>query len=142
MGSQGIPNLEFKDKFYNSIDGQLKTTKTTQRGINPGTEKPNPEVPVATIQDVDDAVGAARSAFKTWSKQSYAERRDTIHRFADAVESYQEGFAGLLNQEQGKPVSFALCQGPHSTRPLGTACSFEYLVNTWSETEFSADPVC
>jgi acyl-CoA reductase-like NAD-dependent aldehyde dehydrogenase len=106
MGSQGIPHLEFKDKFYNSIGGQLKTTKITQRGINPATEKPNPEVPVAAIQDVDDAVAAARSAFTSWSKQSYAERRDAIHRFADAVESYQEDFAGLLNQEQGKPVSF------------------------------------
>lgn len=108
MGSQGIPHLEFKDKFYNSIDGQLKTTKDTRQGINPATEAPNPEVPVATIQDVDDAVAAARSAFTSWSKWSYAERRDAIHRFADAVESYQEDFSALLYQEQGKPVSVVL----------------------------------
>lgn len=140
MGSQGIPHMEFKDKFYNSIDGQLKTTKDTRQGINPATEAPNPEVPVATIQDVDDVVAAARSAFTSWSKWSYAERRDAIHRFADAVESYQEDFAALLNQEQGKPVSVVYASG--GTAHCFSSCFSEYLVYSCSASKFIADPIC
>ena len=105
MESQGFPHLSFADGFYNSINGQLRSTQIKQHGINPATEKPNPEAPVATIDDVDEAVAAARCAFATWSKQSYSTRLGAIHNFADAIVHYQEEFASLLTREQGKPVS-------------------------------------
>ncbi|OQU97385.1 hypothetical protein CLAIMM_03319 [Cladophialophora immunda] len=110
MGSYTVPRLHFTDDFRHSINGQLRTSREKRRGINPATEEPNPEVPVATHDDVDDAVAAARNAFASWSKQSYATRRTAIHRFADAIESYQEDFATLLTREQGKPVRFAAAE--------------------------------
>ena len=71
MGSQGFTQLDFTAGFHNTIGGLLRKTASTRRGINPATEEPNPDVPVSTPEDVDDAVAAARSAFETWSKQSY-----------------------------------------------------------------------
>ena len=105
MESQVVTPLDFTSGFYNTIGGVLRKTAGSRRGINPATEEPNPDVPVSTPRDVDDAVAAARSAFEPWSRQSYNVRRKLIERFSDAVESHLEDFSKLLTREQGKPVS-------------------------------------
>ena len=103
MGSAG-PTFDIFSEYKNTINGKLTTTKETRHGINPATGKANPEVPVATQQDVDDAVNAGKAAFKKWSKVPYAERKKAVMAFADALEKHTEDFAKLLTQEQGKPV--------------------------------------
>lgn len=105
MGSVGLPKFDVFGEYYNTIDGKLASTQQTRHGINPATGKPNPEVPVATQQDVDAAVTAARKAFKTWSKVPYAERQKACMGFADAIEKHADDFAKMLTTEQGKPVS-------------------------------------
>lgn len=104
MGSVGLPQFNVFGDYYNTIDGKLSSTQQTRHGINPATGKPNPEVPVATKEDVDAAVAAAKKAFKTWSKVPYEERQQALNKFADALEKHSEDFAKLLTQEQGKPV--------------------------------------
>ncbi|KEF62465.1 NAD-dependent aldehyde dehydrogenase [Exophiala aquamarina CBS 119918] len=93
--------------FSNVIDGKLSSTSKTRHGINPATDKPNPEVPVSTPEDVDRAVAAAKKASKAWGKTSYADRRKAVLAFADALEKEKEGFAHMLTKEQGKPIGFA-----------------------------------
>lgn len=85
----------------------MKTTSTTRHGINPATLKELPEVPVSTQKELDEAVSYAKTAFKTWSKTTFEERRKCLYAFADALEKEQEGFAKLLVQEQGKPLGTA-----------------------------------
>lgn len=107
MGSlPATSKLDLFNGFYNTINGKLTSTARTRHGINPATGKPNPEVPVSTQQDVDDAVAAAKEAFKTWSKVPWAERKKAILDYADALERHIDDFAKLLTQEQGKPVSY------------------------------------
>jgi acyl-CoA reductase-like NAD-dependent aldehyde dehydrogenase len=60
--------------------------------------------PVATKADLDDAVNAARDAFKSWSQTSYEERKAKLLAYTDALEAKKEGFVQLLTTEQGKPV--------------------------------------
>ena len=106
-GTYGATNdtkLQF-DTFKNVINGKLSSTSKTRHGINPATKKPNLEVPVSTQQDVDDAVEAAKVAFKTWSRTSVEERREKILAFAEALKEHTNEFAKLLTTEQGKPVS-------------------------------------
>lgn len=102
MGSAGT--FDLFNNYLNSIDGKLTGTKETRHGINPATGKPNPEVPVATQQDVDNAVNAAKKAFVSWSKTPFEERKKAVLAFADALEKHQDDFGKLLTQEQGKPV--------------------------------------
>lgn len=93
--------------FHNVINGELRSGKSTRHGINPATKKPNPEVPVADQNDLDEAVKAARTAFKTWKNTTYEERAKMLNDFAAAFMAEKEGFAKLLTQEQGKPISAA-----------------------------------
>lgn len=91
-------------KFCNIIDGELTTTTKSRHGINPATGNPNPEVPVATEEDVEKAMTAAKRAFKTWATTPYAERQKAVLAFADALEAGHQAFSSMLTQEQGKPV--------------------------------------
>ena len=102
MGSIGT-GLDWS-KYENVINGKLTSTSTTRHGINPATGKANPEVPVSTQDDVDNAMTAASEAFKTWSQVSYADRQKAVLAFADAVEKEHDTFSAMLTQEQGKPV--------------------------------------
>ncbi|OJJ54205.1 hypothetical protein ASPSYDRAFT_72341 [Aspergillus sydowii CBS 593.65] len=85
----------------------MTTSTQTRHSVNPANRQPNPEVPVASKEDLDRAVAAARSAFKFWSKTSFAERRAALHAFSDALAENQEGFTQVLTQEQGKPLTQA-----------------------------------
>ena len=112
-GSNGVSNgtngahhaqaLDF-DTFKNVINGKLVDTKSHRQGIKPALSEPHHDVPVATEADLDDAVKAAREAFKSWSKTSSEERKEKLLAYADALEAEKEGFVKLLTTEQGKPV--------------------------------------
>ena len=96
--------LDVFNGFYNTINGKSTSTEKTRHSMNPATGKPNPEVPVSTQKDVDEAVAAAKEAFKTWSKVPWDDRKKAILAFADALEAHTEDFAKMLTKEQGKPV--------------------------------------
>ncbi|KAI1033329.1 hypothetical protein LB503_008433 [Fusarium chuoi] len=98
------PSINFKGDFVQIIDGQSAPTKETRHGLNPANLQEMDKVPVATQQDLDRVVAAAKKAFKTWSKIPYEERRDSVLAFADAVDSHRDEFQALLTAEQGKPV--------------------------------------
>lgn len=102
-------DLDFST-FSNVINGKLTSAKETRHGINPATEEPLPEVPVATPADVDAAIDAAKEAFKSWSRVSWSEREKSCLDFAEALGRYKQQFAKLLTREQGKPVSISSCQ--------------------------------
>lgn len=100
-------NLDFTT-FSNVINGKLVGASKTRHAINPATKKASWEVPIASPQDVDEAVAAARTAFKTWSKTSVEERKAALNGLAAELEKYTAEFAKLLVIEQGKPVSLHL----------------------------------
>jgi acyl-CoA reductase-like NAD-dependent aldehyde dehydrogenase len=104
--ANGTGKLQF-DAFYNVINGKLVPTSQTRHGINPATKKANLEVPVSTQKDVDDAVAAAKAAYKTWSRTSVEERREKLLAYAEALKEHTNEFAKLLTTEQGKPLMFA-----------------------------------
>ncbi|KAI1120958.1 hypothetical protein F5Y10DRAFT_257365 [Nemania abortiva] len=73
--------------FFNVIDGDVSDTReTTKQAINPVTLEPNPEAPLSTQQDVNRAVEIARNAAPRWSAVAWAERANTMRRFADACQ--------------------------------------------------------
>jgi acyl-CoA reductase-like NAD-dependent aldehyde dehydrogenase len=90
--------------YKNCINGILVDTSEHQHGTNPADLSTLPDVPVATKEDLDNAIGAARTAFKKWSKVPYEERKDAVIAFADAIEELKEEFIRILTVEQGKPV--------------------------------------
>lgn len=93
--------------FSNVIDGSLVASKSgkTYHTVNPSTLQANPEVPLSTQEDADEAVSAARRAADGWADTPWEERKEALLLFAAAFESQSQGFAEMLVRENGKPVS-------------------------------------
>ena len=102
----GTDKIPF-DTFQNVINGKLSPMAHTRHGINPATKKANLEVPLSTQKDVDDAIAAAKVAYKTWSQTGVKERREMLLAYAEALEEHTNEFATLLTTEQGKPLMLA-----------------------------------
>lgn len=103
----GTVNAVKFDTFSNVINGKTSETKETRTGFNPATKEANPPVPVSTKQDLDNAVAAARAAFKTWRKTPVEERKKALIAWADAIAEQKSEFASYLVREQGKPLFLA-----------------------------------
>ncbi|KAL5332493.1 Aldehyde/histidinol dehydrogenase [Aspergillus crustosus] len=127
------------ENFQNTINGELVSTKETRHSINPATGEPNPEVPVATQEDVNKAVQAAQEAFITWADVPLAERQKAVLAFTDALAEHAEDFAKLLTQEQGKPLQFATAEIQLSPRWLRETSDLASSITdeTLSETDTS-----
>lgn len=90
--------------FSNIVDGKPRGAKTHHNGINPVNGEKLWDVPVATQQDVDDAVVSANKAFRTWSQTSIEHRKELLQKFCELYLSYKDELTDLLCQETGKPV--------------------------------------
>lgn len=104
--SHPIIDVDMHSDYIQIINGKSAPTAESRHGLNPATLEPKAKVPVATKDDLDNAVKAAKTAFKTWSKVPYEDRRKAVLAYADAIESLRTEFRDLLISEQGKPVSY------------------------------------
>ena len=71
--------------------------------LNPRTEALIGQVFEGSVEQMDDALLAAKEGFSRWSKMSAAERKTRILRYADLLEQHRERLVELLMQETGKP---------------------------------------
>lgn len=108
-GQHTALKIDLFSNYTNWIDGKPSTTAQTRHGINPATKEALPEVPCSTEEDVENAVAAARMAFKSWKEVPYEERAKAVTAFGNALEAMKDDFAKLLTTEQGKPVSCRPC---------------------------------
>lgn len=96
------------DTFSNIVNGKPRSdAKDYHQGINPADGEKLWRVPVATQQDVDDAVEAAQKAFESWSQEKIEKRKDLLQQYQELYLSYKDEFTTLLCKETGKPRQFA-----------------------------------
>ena len=75
--------------------------------VNPATEQVVAEAPEAGVDQIVDAVGAARAAFGPWSRRSPAERGELLMKLADAFERRIPELAPLVQAETGATMRVA-----------------------------------
>ena len=76
---------------------------------NPATGAQGPVFPPATDGQLDDALGAADTAHRTWSRTStLAERTTLVQRVAELHAERREVLAEIIVREMGKPLDQAL----------------------------------
>jgi betaine-aldehyde dehydrogenase len=79
-------------------------TADLNRVTNPASGEVLDIGPLAGVQDVEEAVGAARDAFPTWSHTTPAERSELLLRWADALEARSDELAAAESAIGGKPI--------------------------------------
>jgi len=89
------------------INGQKIAAGDVFQVTDPATGQPFANCPLATEQQVEEAVAAARAAFRGWSALPIEERAALLARVADGIEARKVEIAELLSREQGKPAHSA-----------------------------------
>lgn len=91
-------------KFYNIINGQKRSSDKSHRVTDPRTEEPLWEVPIATPEDLDEAITVANKAFKTWSRTTVEERQAVLAKIGETIEKNAPELTELARKETGKSV--------------------------------------
>jgi aminomuconate-semialdehyde/2-hydroxymuconate-6-semialdehyde dehydrogenase len=91
------------------IDGEARKSSDgrTFETVDPWRQAPWEEVALATRDDVEAAVRAARLAFDDgpWPRLGTAERGRILHRLADLIEGHMEELAEADTSDMGKPLA-------------------------------------
>jgi lactaldehyde dehydrogenase/glycolaldehyde dehydrogenase len=95
--------------YENFIDGAFRPCSGMQRieVRNPSTGEVICTVPDSGPQEMEEAVSAAASAQRQWSKVPAAERARVLHTIAARVREQTEPLARIITEEQGKILSLA-----------------------------------
>lgn len=103
-GANGTNNTDDNSafQFFNIVDGKPRTSKDNHQVIDPRTEEPLWDAPIATSKDLDDAVEAANRAFKTWKKSTVAERQKAVHDVANVILENADILTEVQRRETGK----------------------------------------
>ncbi|MBB3293899.1 malonate-semialdehyde dehydrogenase (acetylating)/methylmalonate-semialdehyde dehydrogenase [Mitsuaria sp. BK045] len=75
--------------------------------INPATQQRLARVPMATPDEVQAAVAAAREAFKTWRKTPIGARARIFLKYQQLIRDHLKSLAATLTAEQGKTLADA-----------------------------------
>jgi acyl-CoA reductase-like NAD-dependent aldehyde dehydrogenase len=73
--------------------------------VNPATEAVIATVPMAGVDQVDEAVARAKAAGPGWRALAPSDRARLLRRFADQVEGHAEELAQLETANVGKPIA-------------------------------------
>ncbi len=87
------------------IDGQWVSGREVTPILNPANEEVIAEVPVATAEQVGQAVQAAKKAQRDWSRRTAVERGGLLRRWADLIDRDRESLARTITSEEGKPLA-------------------------------------
>ncbi|MEQ2528052.1 CoA-acylating methylmalonate-semialdehyde dehydrogenase [Robertmurraya yapensis] len=87
--------------FINGVWVEAKTEKY-ESVPNPATGEELAKVPISIREDLDEAVQAAKEAFKTWGKTPVPKRARILFKYQQLLIDNWEELAKLITQENGK----------------------------------------
>lgn len=90
--------------YHMTVNGRALAAAATHGVINPATEEVFAQAPIATREQLDLAVAAARAAQPAWAARPWAERQAALGALAKLYMDNQEELAQLLTREQGRPL--------------------------------------
>jgi malonate-semialdehyde dehydrogenase (acetylating)/methylmalonate-semialdehyde dehydrogenase len=106
------------------INGALVPSGSGRSGpvFNPATGEQQASVGLASIEEVDAAVAAAKAAFPAWRNASLSKRAEVMFRFRDLVVTHRDEIAELVSSEHGKVPSDAAGELARGIENIEFAC--------------------
>jgi len=97
---------------------------------NPATGRQTGEVDFATVDEVDAAVQAAKSAFLEWRTMSLAKRAELFFRIRELVHDRRDEVARILTSEHGKVLSDARGEVTRGLEVIEYCCGLPTLLKS------------
>ena len=97
------------EKILNYINGELTPPHSGEYidNYDPSTGKVYSLIADSDKNDINNAVAAAKEAFKTWSRTTKEERSNILIKIADTLEKYTNDLIIAESKDNGKPESLA-----------------------------------
>ena len=95
---------------------------------NPATGEQQAEVALASVDDVDTAVRAAKAAFERWGQSSLSQRAKVLFAFRELVNANIQRLAEAISDEHGKVVSDARGEVQRGLEVIEFACGIPTLL--------------
>ncbi|HUG32617.1 MAG TPA: CoA-acylating methylmalonate-semialdehyde dehydrogenase [Acidimicrobiia bacterium] len=95
---------------------------------NPATGEQTGEVALASSDDADVAVTAAREAFQSWRYSSLTQRQNIMFAFRELVAARHREIAEVLTSEHGKTVDDAMGEVQRGLEVIEFACNIAHLL--------------
>ncbi len=99
-------NLQAPERIANYIAGNLQAPLNGQYidNVNPATGAVYSQTPDSDLQDIEEAVGAAKAAFPAWSTTPAEERFKILNRIAELIDANLDALALAETNDNGKPL--------------------------------------
>jgi malonate-semialdehyde dehydrogenase (acetylating)/methylmalonate-semialdehyde dehydrogenase len=112
------------------INGQVVEGTSGRTGPvwNPATGEQQAEVDLASVEEVDAAVGAATAAFPGWRATSLSRRSEIMFHLRELVDANRKEIASLLTSEHGKVLGDALGEVARGLENIEFACGIPHLL--------------
>ncbi|MCK1808160.1 CoA-acylating methylmalonate-semialdehyde dehydrogenase [Micromonospora chalcea] len=112
------------------IDGKAfaGVTERTAPVYDPALGTVRTEVPLASADEVDQAVASAAAAFASWRNSSLTKRTQVLFAFRELVNQHKQELAELITAEHGKVVSDALGEVTRGLEVVEFACGIPHLL--------------
>src|SRR3954463_4271312 len=98
--------------------------------FNPASGRQSGEVDLATVEEVDAAVQAAKAAFVEWRNVSLGKRAELFFRIRELVHARKEEVAKLLVAEHGKVLSDAIGEVTRGLEVIEYCCGLPTLLKS------------
>jgi malonate-semialdehyde dehydrogenase (acetylating)/methylmalonate-semialdehyde dehydrogenase len=112
------------------IGGRATAAGSTRSApvFDPATGQQQAEVLLATRDDVDTAVAAAKDAFATWSQSSLSVRTKVLFAFRELVNARVDDLAEVISAEHGKVLADARGEVQRGLEVVEFACGIPQLL--------------
>ena len=106
------------------IGGRLVESASGRSGVvwNPATGEQQAAVQFASVEDVDQAVAAAKEVFLEWRATPLSRRTEIMFRFRELVDANRRHLAGLITMEHGKTLPDAMGEVARGLENIEFAC--------------------
>ncbi|WP_061299896.1 CoA-acylating methylmalonate-semialdehyde dehydrogenase [Herbidospora cretacea] len=110
------------------IGGAPRDSERSGDVYNPATGEVSAQVALASADDVDAAVAAAKAAFPAWRDASLVKRAHVLFRFRELLYANRDALAALISAEHGKVHSDALGEVARGLEVVEFACGIPHLL--------------
>ncbi|WP_419940389.1 CoA-acylating methylmalonate-semialdehyde dehydrogenase [Candidatus Palauibacter sp.] len=134
--SAATANADAVERLPHLVGGEARpgASGRTAPVFNPATGRQTGELPLASIEEVDEAVAAAATAFEEWRRVSVARRTKLMFAYRNQVAEHAGEIAKRLTAEHGKVLADAMGEVARGLENIEYACGLaEHLKGTYNE---------
>jgi malonate-semialdehyde dehydrogenase (acetylating)/methylmalonate-semialdehyde dehydrogenase len=118
------------DRIHHLVDGQVRPGTSGRHApvFDPATGAKTAEVDLASVEEVDAAVGAAAAAQRTWRDVPLARRVQVLFALRELVVRHEDHLAALITAQHGKTLADAAGEVQRGLECIEHACGIPELL--------------